>query len=99
MYYALSTDDPETGYHIYGKGDDAAQAETDAARHIHDDLENADVLRRNLTVITREEAEERGVAQPGAPVIWYDRLSRYRVEAHGPYRPLPGEQMARSILR
>ena len=99
MYYALSTDDPDSPYHIYGKGDDPAQAEADAAAHIDDERENAAILRRNLIVITREEAEERGRAKHGPPVIWSRHLGRYRVEDHGPYRPLPGERMARNILR
>ncbi len=98
MHYAISTDDPDAGYHIYGKGDDAAQAEANAAEHL-DGLENAALIRQNMTVISDEEAEQRGIATKGAPVIWYDRLGRYRVEDHGPYRPLAIEKRVRSILR
>ncbi len=98
MYYAISTVDPETGYWIYGKGDEPAQAEADAAEHL-DGVENAALLRQNLTVISREEAEQRGIATPGAPVIWYDRLGHYRIEDHGLYHPLGIEQRLRSVLR
>lgn len=85
MHYALTRDTLESPYTVYGKGDDAAEAEQDAARNIRDDLADAALLRENLIVVTREEAEQQGYVTPGAPVIWYDHLGRYRVEDHGPF--------------
>jgi hypothetical protein len=82
FYYALSTVDPVAKFEVYGKGDDAEQAQADALHNIGDDNPNAATLRANLTVITRAEAEERGLIPPGAPVIWYDHLRRYRAEDH-----------------
>ena len=99
MYYAMSRVDDDSPYHIYGKGDDAAAAEEEAARNLREDSEEAPALRRNLIVLTREEAEERGYVPRGAPVIWHDERRRYRVEDHGRYRPLPGERLARGIFR
>ena len=99
MHYALSrldADDPDL---VYGKGDDAAEAEADAHRTIREDREDAPLLRRNLLVVTREEAEQAGYIVPGAPVIWYDHLGRYRVEDQDPYRPNPIERRLRGILR
>ena len=81
FYYALSAADPATTFVVYGKGDDAEQAQADALHNIGDDPEAA-ALRANLTVITRAESEERGLLPSGAPVIWYDHLRRYRVEDH-----------------
>jgi hypothetical protein len=82
FYYALSAVDPRAGFAVYGKGDDAEQAQADALHNIGDDNPDAAALRANLMVLTRAEAEERGLIPPGAPVIWYDHLRRYHVEDH-----------------
>jgi hypothetical protein len=100
MHYALSRLYDESPYHVYGKGDDPAEAEADAARNIEEaPAEEAAALRVNLVVMTREESEQRGYVVPGAPVIWYDYLRRYRVEDHGPYRPRGIERRLRHMLR
>lgn len=85
MHYALTRDDAELPYLVYGKGDDAAEAEQDAARNIDVALDGAAPLRANLIVVSREEAEQQGYVKPGAPVIWHDNLGRYYVEDHGPF--------------
>jgi hypothetical protein len=87
MYYALTRDDPESPYQVYGKGDDAAEAEAEAARLIRDRAADRDRLAENLITASREEAEQLGYVEPGAPVIWYDHLGHYRVEDHGPFHP------------
>ena len=99
VYYAISSVDPESGWHIYGKGDDAEAAEAQAAQNIRNDDPDAPALRRNLTMVSRADAEARGIVPPGAPVVWYAGLRRYRVEDHGRFKPLPGEQRLREILR
>ncbi|MGD9894367.1 MAG: hypothetical protein AB7R89_26975 [Dehalococcoidia bacterium] len=85
MHYALTRDAPESSYAVYGKGDDAAEAEQDASRNIHTELGDIPLLIENLIVVTREEAEHQGYVKPGAPVIWHDNLGRYAVEDHGPF--------------
>lgn len=85
MHYALTRDDAELPYLVYGKGDDAAGAEADAGRNIQTGFAHATLLRANLIVVTREEAEQQGYVNPGAPVIWHDNLGRYAVEDHGPF--------------
>jgi len=82
FYYALSAMDPTAKYAVYGKGDDAEQAQADALHNIGDDDPDAAALRANLNVLTRVEAEERGFIPAGAPVIWYDHLRHYHVEDH-----------------
>ncbi len=100
MHYALSRLYGEAPYQVYGKGDDAAEAEADAARNIEEaPAEEATALRANLVVMTREESEQRGYVVPGAPVIWYDHLRRYRVEDHGRYKPVKIERRLRHMLR
>lgn len=99
MHYALSRAFDDGPYHVYGKGDDPAAAEEDAARNIADDIDEAHALRRGLIVLTREASEQRGIVAPGAPVIWHDDLRRYRVEDHGRYRPLRIEHRIRRIMR
>lgn len=98
MHYALTRYESDTPYQVYGKGDAATAAEHDAARNIEGALD-ADLLRANLIVLTREESEHQGYVTPGAPVIWHDERRRYRVEAHDPYRPRAIEQMIRDIAR
>jgi hypothetical protein len=100
MHYALSRLYDQSSYHVYGKGDDAAEAEADAARNIEEaPAEEAAALRANIVVMTREESEQRGYVARGAPVIWYDYLRRYRVEDHGPSKPLAIEHRMRHMLR
>lgn len=99
MHYALSRVFDDAPYEVYGKGDDPAAAEEDAARGIADDTDDADALRRNQIVLTREESEQRGFVTHGAPVIWHDDLRRYQVEDHGRYRPLKIEHMIRRMMR
>jgi hypothetical protein len=82
FYYALSAVDPAAKFEVYGKGDDAEQAQADALRTIGAGNPDGAALRTNLTTMTRAEAEERGLIPTGAPVIWYDHLGRYRVEDH-----------------
>lgn len=81
FYYALSRPDAESHYHVYGKGDNAGEAETEAvvtfALHEHE----AESLRANAVVATREEAEGRGLIPRGASVVWYEHLKRYNEEA------------------
>jgi|SRR5215211_2019082 hypothetical protein len=98
MYYALSRLDDDSPYHVYGKGEDPAEAEADARRNLTEDRDNHAPLARHLIVMTREEAEEKGYVVPGAPVIWYDHLGRYRVEDMGPYKPLGIEKRLRDVL-
>ena len=98
MHYALTRYSLESPYQVYGKGDDAAEAERDAAPNIAAALD-ADVLRANLILLTREESEHQGYVTPGAPVIWHDELRHYKVEAHNRYRPLGIEQKIRDIAR
>jgi hypothetical protein len=85
MHYALTRDDAELPYLIYGKGDDATEAEADATHNIRDDLTDAALLRANVIVVSRDEAEQQGYVTPGAPVIWHDNLGHYFVEDHGPF--------------
>jgi hypothetical protein len=85
MHYALTRDDAELPYLIYGKGDDAAEAEADAERNMQADITGAALLRANVIVVSREEAEQQGYVKSGAPVIWHDNLGRYFVEDHGPF--------------
>jgi hypothetical protein len=87
MHYALTRDDAELPYRVFGKGDDAAEAEADAGRNIQTRVADAPFLRANLIVLSREEAEQQGYVKPGAPVIWHDNLGRYAVEDHGPFHP------------
>lgn len=82
MDYAITAVDPAAGYQIYGKGHNAEEALADAGQNIAVDDPNAAALRANLTVVTRAEAEERGVIPAGAPVIWYADLGHYHVEDH-----------------
>lgn len=98
MHYALSRVTEEGTYAVYGKGDDAAEAEHDAARNIGDDRADAPPLRENLIVVTREEAEQQGYVKPGAPVIWYDNLRRYNVEDHGPFHPSALQRRLQNML-
>lgn len=98
MHYALTRYDLDSPYQVYGKGDDAAQAERDATSNIETAFD-ADLLRQNLIVLTREESEHQGYVVPGAPVIWHDELRHYRVEDHGPYRPRGIEQRIRDRAR
>lgn len=98
MHYALTRMNPQSPYHIYGKGDDAAAAEEDARHNIKEYAADSPALREQLIVLSREEAEERGLLKPAAPVIWHDELGRYRIEEHDRYHPLPGEQKLRDIL-
>ena len=82
LYLALSQVDHDSPHNVYGKGDDESEAEAEALRNIRDDEPDADALRRNLIVLTRAAAEERGLVKSGAPVIWYAHLGRYLVEDH-----------------
>jgi hypothetical protein len=99
MYYALSRTDADAPYRVYGKGDEPIAAEQDARRNLDEDREDAPLLQRNLIVLTREESEEKGYVVPGAPVIWYDHLGRYRVEDQDPYKPRSIERRLRDKLR
>jgi hypothetical protein len=85
MHYALTRDTPESPYAIFGKGDDAAEAEQDASRNIQAELGDIPLLLENVIVVSREEAEQQGYVKPGAPVIWHDNLGHYAVEDHGPF--------------
>jgi hypothetical protein len=98
MHYALTRDDAEQPYLVYGKGDDAAEAEQDAARNIRDDLADAALLRGNLIVVSREEAEQQGYVKPGAPVIWHDNLGYYIVEDHGPFHTSKLQRLLQDTL-
>ena len=98
MHYALARTDSDASYQVYGKGDNAAEAEHDASRNIAGRWD-ADALTSNLLVLTREEAEQRGFVKPGAPVIWHDDDRHYVVEDHGRYHPLKIEQKIRNIAR
>ena len=98
MHYAVSRVTDDESYAVYGKGDDPAEAEHDAVRNIGDDRGDAAFLRENLTVVTREEAEQRGYVKPGAPVIWYDNLRRYKVEDHGPFRSSAVQRRLQNML-
>ncbi|MGH2584571.1 MAG: hypothetical protein ACRDJE_06625 [Dehalococcoidia bacterium] len=98
MHYALTRTNAQSPYHIYGKGDDATEAEKDARDHIREYAADSPPLREYLIVVSREEAEERGLLKPAAPVIWHDELGRYRIEEHDRYHPLPGEQRLRNIF-
>lgn len=82
VFYAMSAIRSDAPSEVYGKGDTAEEAQADALAHIRDDDPNAAALREHLTVLTRTEAEERGLIKPGAPVIWYSHLGRYHVEDH-----------------
>src|ERR687894_1202428 len=98
MHYALSRVTDEGPYAVYGKGGDAAEAEHDALHNIGDDRGDATVLRENLIVATREEAEQQGFVKPGAPVIWYDNFRRYNVEDHGPFHPSAVQRRLQNML-
>src|SRR6266508_3293367 len=98
MHYALTRYDVQSPYQVYGKGDDVTEAELDARNNIIGALD-ADLLARNLIILTREESEHQGYVTPGAPVIWHDELRHYRVEDHGPYRPRGIEQKLRDMMK
>jgi hypothetical protein len=98
MHYALTRMNAQTSYQIYGKGDDASTAEKDARHNIREYAADSDALGQHLIVVSREEAEERGLLKPVAPVIWHDELGRYCIEEHDRYHPLPGEQKLRNVF-
>lgn len=98
MHYALTRDAPESPYAVYGKGDDTVEAERDAVRNIRDDRGDVAILRQNLIVVSRDEAEQQGFVKPGAPVIWYDNLGRYEVEDHGPFHTSALQRRLQNLL-
>jgi hypothetical protein len=98
VYYAISSGADEDGRFVFGKGGDPAEAEAEALTNIAG-RDDAAVLRQNLIVVTRPEAESQNLIVPGAPVIWYDHLRRYQVEDHGPFRPLKIEYMIRDRMK
>ena len=83
LYLALSRVGDDARYEVLGKGGDEREAEAEALGNIRDDDPDADALRRNLVVLDRATAEERGLITRGAPAIWYAHLGRYLVEDHG----------------
>ena len=82
LYLALSQVDQDSRYEVFGKGDDERVAEAEARRNIRDDDPDADALRRNLTVLDRAAAEERGLVKRGAAVIWCAHQGRYVAADH-----------------
>lgn len=80
--YAISRREADGDYLIFGKGDGAAAAEAEGDANVQSDDPDAAALRRNMIVVSRAEAEERGLVAKGAPVIWHAESRRYVVESH-----------------